>query len=209
MLPELGRRIFGYEGSVPGLRQAYRAARLWLQTTFKFQLISVGKGVRIGKGTQIRPQAVSIGDYSAIGEDCLFSAYVTIGRFVMIAANVAIVGGDHRYDVPGVPIIRSGRAERRPVVIEDDVWIGRDSTILHGVTIGEGAIIAARSFVDRDVAPYTIVSSPPAKVIWRRFDNDVDRQKHIEMLANLRRNGEDFTAVEGHAALETAPQPQS
>ena len=56
-------------------------------------------------------------------------------------------------------------AESAPVVIEDNVWIGQYSTILKGVTIGKGAIVATRAVVTKDVPPYTIVAGNPAKVV--------------------------------------------
>lgn len=59
------------------------------------------------------------------------------------------------------------------VVIGSDVWIGTDVMILSGVNIGHGAIIAARSVVTHDVPPYTIAAGVPAKVIRRRFSNEI------------------------------------
>lgn len=56
------------------------------------------------------------------------------------------------------------------IVVGNDVWIGYEAVILAGVTIGDGAVIAARAVVTRDVAPYTIVGGVPAKPIHRRFD---------------------------------------
>ncbi|WP_102410281.1 CatB-related O-acetyltransferase [Beduinella massiliensis] len=56
------------------------------------------------------------------------------------------------------------------IVVGNDVWIGYEAVILAGVTIGDGAVIAARAVVTRDVAPYTIVGGVPAKPIRRRFD---------------------------------------
>ena len=58
-------------------------------------------------------------------------------------------------------------------VIENDVWIGYDSLIMPGVKIGNGAIIAARSVVVKDVAPYSIVGGNPAKEIRKRFSDDI------------------------------------
>ena len=57
------------------------------------------------------------------------------------------------------------KVESRPVVIEDDVWIGFKSSILKGVTIGRGAVVAAGSMVTKDIPPYTLVAGNPAVVI--------------------------------------------
>jgi len=59
------------------------------------------------------------------------------------------------------------------IVIGNDVWIGYDSIIMSGVTIGNGAIIGTRAVVTKDVPPYTIVGGVPAKVIKKRFSDDV------------------------------------
>lgn len=58
------------------------------------------------------------------------------------------------------------------IVIGNDVWIGYESVILSGVTIGDGAIIGARAVVTKDVSPYTIVGGVPAKPIRKRFDEE-------------------------------------
>ena len=65
------------------------------------------------------------------------------------------------------------------MIIGDDVWIGMDATILSGVTIGQGAVIAAGSVVVKDIPPYAIVGGNPAKVIKYRFD-----EKTINSLTN-------------------------
>ena len=58
------------------------------------------------------------------------------------------------------------------IVIGNDVWIGYEALILAGVTVGDGAIIAGRAVVTKDVPPYTIVGGVPAKPIRKRFDDD-------------------------------------
>ena len=67
------------------------------------------------------------------------------------------------------------------IIIGSDVWIGYEAVIMAGVTIGDGAIIATRAVVTKDVPPYTIVGGVPAKIIRKRFDDAT-----IERLENLR-----------------------
>lgn len=67
------------------------------------------------------------------------------------------------------------------IIIGNDVWIGYEAVILAGVTIGDGAIIASRAVVTKDVPPYTIVGGVPAKIIKKRFD-----ERTIDKLIELR-----------------------
>ncbi len=63
---------------------------------------------------------------------------------------------------------QQGFAEEKPVVIEDDVWIGSRVTILPGVTIGRGSVVGAAAVVTKDVPPYSVVAGNPAKVVKTR-----------------------------------------
>lgn len=66
------------------------------------------------------------------------------------------------------------------IVVGNDVWIGREAVIMPGVTIGDGAVIGARSLVTSDVAPYSVVGGNPAKEIKKRLpDEDIDRMLRI------------------------------
>ena len=120
------------------IRPYWRFLRAWFYSHVRFRFISVGRDFNCGPQTFIRPNSVSIGDYCYIGQNCYLDSRITLGNFVMLASYVGIVGGDHRYDVADAPIVFSGRDANRPVVIEDDVWIGHGALIMHGVMIGEG-----------------------------------------------------------------------
>ena len=107
---------------------------------------------------------------------------VSIGPFCSIAANTTfMVGGYHRMDlITTHPLHTLGSnhptvnhvTSNGDVVVGPDVWIGRDATIMSGVRIGAGAVIAARALVTRDVEPYTIVGGNPARPIRRRFSDE-------------------------------------
>lgn len=107
-------------------------------------------------------------------------ANLTIGRFCSIAPGVTILlGGEHHHEwittYPFPLVFREARAvpgyphTKGDVTIGSDVWIGRDTLILSGVSIGDGAVIAARSVVTRDVEPYSICGGNPARCIRLRF----------------------------------------
>ncbi len=114
---------------------------------------------------------------------------LTIGRFCSIADNVEIfLGMDHKTswfttypfgaDNKKWPkkiqeiYKKGGVATKGDIVIGNDVWIGSKALILSGVTIGDGAVIAARSVVTKDVAPYTIVAGNPARSRKKRFNDE-------------------------------------
>ena len=110
-----------------------------------------------------------------------------IGSFCSIADKVKIfLDGNHRIDwITTFPfthihqdIFKLDNKTDHPksngdVIIGNDVWIGHESTIMSGVKIGDGAVIAANSVVVKDVEPYTIVGGNPAKVIKKRFSDDI------------------------------------
>jgi len=109
---------------------------------------------------------IKIGDNSYIGPHCvLFGAgEIEIGNDVLIAPSVVITSHQHSYHVTTLPM-RKQKIRFDKVFIDNNVWIGAHSTILPGVKIYEGSIIAAGAVVSKDVPPYTIVGGVPAKKI--------------------------------------------
>ena len=107
---------------------------------------------------------------------------VSIGNFCSIAQGVTIIsGGEHHPEwITTFPInikmnldSNTTAVAKGPIVIENDVWIATNSSILSGVTIGNGAVVAAGSVVVKDVPPYAIVGGNPAKLIRYRFDEEI------------------------------------
>ncbi|MFK7810812.1 MAG: CatB-related O-acetyltransferase [Saprospiraceae bacterium] len=108
---------------------------------------------------------------------------LTIGKFCMIASGVTFImnGANHLTEaISAYPFSIFGEGwsdamegksfpNKGDTTIGNDVWIGYNATIMAGVTIGDGAIIASNSTVTKDVAPYTIVGGNPAKLIRQRF----------------------------------------
>lgn len=106
-----------------------------------------------------------------------------IGKFCMIASDVTFImnGGNHLTDATtAYPFAIFGGAwqhamegksypSKGDTIIGNDVWIGHDATIMPGVQIADGAIIATKAVVTKDVEPYTIVGGNPAKPIRKRF----------------------------------------
>lgn len=132
-----------------------------------------------GKG-QISSDLVA-DEYSYIGKNSTIPPKVTIGKYTMLAPNVSILGGDHIFDNPDTPIIFSGRPTMPRTTIGQDVWVGANVCIMAGLTIGDGAIVAAGSIVTKDIMPYSIWGGNPAKLIRMRF-NDKEVSNHKKML---------------------------
>jgi serine acetyltransferase len=129
-------------------------------------------------------------EYSFVNIDCMVGPRVTLGRYAMLAPEVVIVGGDHRVDVPGTPIIFSGRPELAKTVVGADAWIGFRAIVMAGVSIGRGAIVAAGAVVTKDVPPYEIHAGVPARKIGERFASAADRMRHDAMLNGATVSGE-------------------
>ena len=91
---------------------------------------------------------------------------------MIFGPHPTIITGDHRIDVIGKYIMDSKEKlpeNDAPVIIEDDVWTGANVTILKGVTIGRGSVIAAGAVVTKSFPPYSIIGGVPAKLIKMRF----------------------------------------
>jgi len=110
---------------------------------------------------------ISIGSHCHINENVFIQGGV-IGNNVMIAPNVAILNNSHSYERTDIPMIDQGMVNNSNPIIEDDVWIGRNVIILHGLIVGKGSIIAAGSVVTKNIPPYSIVGGVPAKLIKSR-----------------------------------------
>lgn len=160
-----------------------------------------------GKDVYLRPMSsdikglhnLSIGDGTSIPKGSTFyctDAPLTIGKKVVFGPKPTIITGDHRIDVIGKHIIdvkkpvsfhtsHVGREVKtswdKPVVIEDGCWIGANVTILKGVTIGRGSVVAAGAVVTRSCPPYSIIGGVPAKLIKIRFSKE-QIEKHERMI---------------------------
>jgi acetyltransferase-like isoleucine patch superfamily enzyme len=183
---------------VPMLGEDSRAKRLaWrvraLEQRLRVRGLTVGRGTRISRGARIanRPRGrivlgrgceihagailASYGGTIQLGERCSVNPYtilyghggLRIGNDVRIAAGCVVIPENHRIDDPTRTIAEQGRVQQG-IVIEDDVWIGAHVTVLDGVTIGRGAVIAAGAVVTKDVPPLSVAAGVPARVVRSR-----------------------------------------
>jgi virginiamycin A acetyltransferase len=120
---------------------------------------------------------LEIGYLSYTGKGCEFRN-VSIGRYCSIAANALVGPGEHQMSWLGThPIFEEwagrGVAPHPRTRIGNDVWIGEGALLSRGVRVADGAIVAARSVVTKDVGPYEVVAGIPARVVRRRFSDDI------------------------------------
>ena len=93
---------------------------------------------------------IKVGQYCYIGRGASICRDVSIGDYTMLSTSVSVFGADHNFELIGIPIVHSGRPSNVSTSIGKDVWIGHRAIILGGVTIGDGAIVAAGSVVTKD-----------------------------------------------------------
>ncbi len=112
-----------------------------------------GGSIQIGKDVFIGPYSVLYGHGGLI-----------IGNNVLIASHVTIIPANHKFQDKSTVIMRQGES-RKGIIIEDNVWIATGVTILDGVKIGKGAIVAAGAVVNEDIPEYCVVAGIPAKIV--------------------------------------------
>ena len=115
---------------------------------------------------------IKISENSKIGPNvCIYgNGGIEIGKNVMIAGNSVVVASSHNFENISVPIINQGFSAIG-IKIADDVWIGSNSVVLDGVSIGKGSIIGCSSVVNSDIPDFSIAVGRPAKVIKMRKIN--------------------------------------
>jgi maltose O-acetyltransferase len=134
--------------------------RLFLKTGVN---VKIAQGVNFGSGSQIQ-----IGDNSNLSKNSWISSDTIIGENVVMGPEIIIISSNHKFDEVDIPLIDQGQSEKKPIVIEDDVWIGTRSIILPGVHVSSHSIIGAGSVVTKNVEEYSIVAGNPAKLIKYR-----------------------------------------
>lgn len=140
-------------------------------------VIEIGDRVSVGPRNIISTSGgtVKVGSRTSFFSDCLISGAVTIGNDCLFANNVTVLSGTHQ--IRGCGTIRENDAawERSPdyrpfdpISIGEDCWLGANSVILPGVSIGKGTVVGANSVVTKSFPDYSILGGVPAKVIGSR-----------------------------------------
>lgn len=120
---------------------------------------------------------VFIGDRTIIGMGNVIIGPVRIGNDVMLAQNIAVSGLNHGYEDISVPP-RVQKVSTKEINISENVWIGANSVITAGVTIGKHAVVGGGSVVTKDVPPYTVVVGNPAKPV-KKYNFETDSWERI------------------------------
>jgi len=142
--------------------------------------ISVGRNVLIGSDSWLHTRGaealLEIGDGTRMSGHCVLSAVeqVRVGRSVLLGRNVYIADHNHGASSGEAPILEQKLEKVLPVHIEDGAWLGQNSVILPGVTIGAGAVVAANSVVLDDVPRRSVVAGAPARIV-RMLDESVSQ----------------------------------
>lgn len=159
-----------------------------LQRRFAARGVDFGKRVYVCAGTQISCPA-TFGTGTRVQGACVFKGdeSVTVGKYCAIGDGVRVVTSNHEVNRANMQINLQRRlgfppliASRGPVTIGNNVWIGDAAILLSGVTVGDGSVIGAGSVVTRSVPPFSIAAGAPARVLRRRFDDQV-----VERLTTL------------------------
>jgi len=176
-----------YDGAIP--QNVLVDPTAYLETTYSFAMFQSEQptALEIGRGTSLylgvmfdlgKSARMKIGSFVLMnGARIICDSQITIGDYCLISWNVVLMD---TYRLPLNPSLRrtqlylvprcsprrtSAPVPAQPIHIGPNVWIGFDSCVLPGVTIGQGAVVGARSVVTTNVPPYTIVAGNPARVI--------------------------------------------
>lgn len=169
-----GEDFDGLDASIADVRTQTAQLKLQLnqsitipeqQAVLKQMLGSIGQDSIITPPFQCEfGKPISIGKSSFLNMNVIMldNARITIGDHVLVGPNVQFYTASHSLDFESR---RRWETFSKPIVVEDDVWIGGNSVILQGVTIGARSVIAANSVVTKDVPPDTLYGGTPAKLI--------------------------------------------
>jgi acetyltransferase-like isoleucine patch superfamily enzyme len=188
-----------HQGSIPP--NVWLDESAYIETSYSFLLYrsELPEGLRVGRGSStylgtmfdVGPRGrVTIGDFSLIhGAWFICDSEVQVGDYCLISWNVVFMDSygvschpeERRAQLRAVPFSQPRRMPRdapaKPIRIGRNVWIGFDSVILPGITIGEGSVIGARSVVTQDVPSFCVAAGNPATIV-RRIENDEKNENH-------------------------------
>jgi putative colanic acid biosynthesis acetyltransferase WcaF len=164
MANKLGRLAWGFVWAA-----LFRPSPSWLHGWRRLLLRAFG--ARIGRGAKVMPSAriwapwnLTLGEYACLSHfvDCYCVAAVRVGAHATVSQYAFLCTAGHDLRDPHMRLVTA------PIVVSDSGWVCAGAYVGMGVTLGEGAVAAARAVVVKDVAPWTVVGGNPARFIKRR-----------------------------------------
>jgi putative colanic acid biosynthesis acetyltransferase WcaF len=146
-------------------RPSPRPCHCWRRMLLRLFGAKIGKGVNVYPSCKIwAPWNLEMGDHSCLSfdVDCYCVAPIRIGANSTVSQYSYLCAASHDFTKAAMPLVTA------PIVIEDQAWVCADCFVAMGVTIGQGAVVGARSNVTKSVPPWTVAAGNPAKVIRPR-----------------------------------------
>ncbi len=146
-------------------RLSPRPCHRWRALLLRLFGAQIGRGVHVYPGVKIwAPWNVVIGDETGVGDGCFLYSQdkIILGRRVVVSQGTQLCTGTHDYEREGFPLVT------RSIVVGDHAWIAAEAFVHPGVTIGEGAVVGARSVVTKDQPPWMICAGHPCRTLKPR-----------------------------------------
>jgi len=146
-------------------RPSPRPFHAWRALLLKLFGARLGRGVHIYSKARIwAPWNLEVGDESGVADDAILytMAHIRLGRRVVVSQGAHLCAGTHDFEDPGFPL------RAFPIVVGDQAWIAAEAFVHPGVTVGEGAVVGARSVVTRDLPAWTVCAGHPCRPLKPR-----------------------------------------
>jgi acetyltransferase-like isoleucine patch superfamily enzyme len=144
--------------------------------------LTIGAGCYFGRYVELGPGgAISVGDCTSIQDRSILVGDVSLGRYCVLSLNVLLTSGRHYFDRWPHILIRDqdvrvasdpklNLVHSQPICVEEDCWLGMNSVIMPGVTIGRGCVVGSNAVVTHDLPPYSVAVGAPARIVRRRLE---------------------------------------
>lgn len=151
--------------------------------------LELGEACYVGRQVELAPgRSIRIGRAASLQDRCVILGDVSIGAYCSLAYNVYISSGRHVFEWRPQSLIKVQDVQAppehsgsRPVVIEEDCWLGNNVVVMSGVCIGRGAVIGANAVVTKDVPPYAVFAGVPARQLRARLNYSPPRALRFDV----------------------------